>query len=302
MSAVPLRRSRWLGLLAVIVLAACASPSAPASTQGLTGSEQTSALPTSAAAPSIASTASAVAGISGTFDIGNGRSLYMQCAGSGSPTILLEAGDQDNGGSGWARVFPKLVGETRTCFYDRAGLGRSSPATGCREMDDILGDLEHLLAAAKLEGPFVVVGASGGGFIAAAFAARHPGDVAGMVFVETPKALTAALYLEILPEIACDAPGNVEHRDYLAVEHAAWDHRAKIGDFPLTVMSNDWGDSVRPNSDEATNVADQRGWFVLSPERASQVVVTSGHDINDNEPGLVVEEILKVLAAARAAA
>jgi hypothetical protein len=46
-------------------------------------------------------------------------------------------------------------------------------------------------------------------------------------------------------------------------------------------------------------VVDQRGWLVLSPQ-ARQVVVTSGHDVPDNEPDLVIREILRMLDAARA--
>lgn len=238
--------------------------------------------------------------IEGVFDIGADRSLYLRCIGAGEPTILLEAGDEDSGPEHWRLVGGPLSDATRTCVYDRAGLGRSSDATGCRQLDDILDDLDALLAAAGVEGPYVLVGASGGGFLMAGFAARHREDVAGMVFVETPKALTAELYPEILPEIACDAPNNIERRDYLAVEHAAWDHREQLGDFPLTVLSNDYGEAAEPGSDEARNVEDQQGWFVLSPDHAKQVVVTSGHDLSSNEAELVITEILAVLEAARA--
>lgn len=293
------RRVQVAFVLVATLVAACASPAAPVSS----GIPSGSPAPTVVAAPpspSAAPTASPLARIAGTFDIGGGRSLYLECLGSGSPTVLLEAGDGDTGASAWGRVVPSLVSETRACTYDRAGLGRSSPATGCRQMDDILDDLDALLAAADIEGPYVLVGASGGGFLIAGFAARHPDKVAGMVFVETPKALTAELYPEVVPEIACDAPGNIERRDYLAVEHAAWDNRQALGNFPLIVMSNDYGDSAEPNTDEATNVEDQRGWFELAPENAEQVVVTSGHDIPGNEPRLVVEQILTVLEAARA--
>lgn len=237
--------------------------------------------------------------ISGTFELGDGEELYLQCIGSGSPTILLEAGDTDSGTNAYAPILQDLMRETRTCTYDRAGIGRSSPATGCRQLDDILDDLDALLGAAGLEGPYVLVGASGGGFLMAGFAMRHPEDVSGMVFLETPKALTAELYPEILPDIACDAPTNNEHRDYLAVEHAAWDNRRQIGDFPLTVISNDYGDSVEPNTDEATNVEDQRGWYDLTSAEGRQVVVTSGHGVVYAETETVLEEILAVLAAAR---
>ena len=96
-------------------------------------------------------------------------------------------------------------------------------------------------------------------------------------------------------EIACDSPNNIEHRDYIAVEHEVWDARAEIGDFPMTVVSNDYGPEAPPG-DEQTNVVDQQGWLVLSPN-SKQVVVTSGHDVVWNESALVIEEILAVLAA-----
>ena len=103
--------------------------------------------------------------------------------------ILLEAGDE-SGVEEWTPVFESLADQTRTCAYDRAGIGRSIEATGCRGVDELLGDLEALLAAADLAGPYLLVGASGGGFLMAGFAARHPDDVAGLVLVETPKAIT----------------------------------------------------------------------------------------------------------------
>jgi len=274
------------------MLSACASPQSVASSPA--GSEVTS----SSATTSPIGSPTADADISGSFDIGGGRSLYLQCEGSGSPTILLEAGDQSDIRQ-WRLVLPILTAEARVCTYERAGIGRSSPATGCRGMDDLLGDLEALLDAAEIRPPYVLVGTSGGGFIMVGYAMRHPDQVAGMVLVETPKALTAELYPEIVPQIECDAPGNIERRDHLAVEHAAWDNRREIGDFPMTVISNDYGDEAEPNTDEFTNVADQHDWLVLTSAEGRQVVVTSGHGVPENEPRLVADEILAVLEAAR---
>jgi hypothetical protein len=290
---------RWLATsVAAIALAACASPAAPGPT--VPASAVASVAPGgSPTAPPTTIPAPTVARLAGSFDIGGGRELYLECLGSGSPTILLEAGDEDSGAGAWQSVLPKVLNSTRTCLYDRAGVGRSSPAEGCRQLGDILDDLDALLAAASIKGPFILVGASGGGFLIAGFAARHPEQVSGMVFVETPKALTAKLYPEILPEIACDAPNNIERRDYLKVEHAAWDHRTKLGNFPLVVMSNDYGDTVPANTDEATNVEDQRGWYDLTSGKTSQVVVTSGHNIAFDDPERVADQILGVLGATR---
>ena len=170
-------------------------------------------------------------------------------------------------------------------------------ATGCRGVDELLGDLEALLSVAGLAGPYVLVGASGGGYLMAGLAARHPADVAGLVLVETPKAITVStLPPEVVDQIACDSPTNIERRDYIAVEHDVWDARAEIGEFPMTIISNDYGPDAPPG-DEQTNVADQQDWLVLSPN-SKQVVVTSGHDVVWNESELVIDEILAVLAAA----
>ena len=230
------------------------------------------------------------------YDIGEGRTLYLRCAGEGSPLILLEAGDE-RGVDKWFQMFDALASQTRTCAYDRAGIGRSSEAVGCRGLDDILDDLDALIGAAGLDGPYLLVGASGGGFLMAGLAARHPGEVAGLVLLETPKgAPVSTLPPEVVEAIACDSPTNIERRDYAGIEQAAWDARAQIGEFPMTIVSNDSGPDAPAG--EQTNVADQRGWLVLSPS-SKQVIVTSGHDVVQNEPELVEAEILAVLAATR---
>ena len=46
------------------------------------------------------------------------------------------------------------------------------------------------------------------------------------------------------------------------------------------------------------NVENQRGWLVLSP-RAEQVVVDTGHAVEEEDPELVTDSILDVVQAAR---
>jgi hypothetical protein len=213
--------------------------------------------------------------------VAGGRNVYVQCAGSGSPTIILESGDETDH-SQWGLVAPSLAERTRTCSYDRLGIGASDKPTGCRQLKDLNGDLEALLRATGEDGPYVVVGTSGGGFLMAGFAYAHPHDVKGMAFVETPHAIIAKeAPPELLQELKCDSPMNEERRDYVAVENQAWTNREPIGDIPLVVISNDYGDSYE-NEEQRTNVKDQKGWFKLSPQ-ARQVVVTSGHNVPEND-------------------
>ena len=200
--------------------------------------------------------------------------------------FLLEAGDE-LGVTDWGLVMPSLATETRVCAYERAGVNRSDNATGCRGVDEVVGDLEALIDAAAIPGPYVLVGASGGGFLIAELAARHPDEVAGIVFAEVPEAIG-----EVPPDLAevikCDGLTNIERRDYVAIEREVWERRAEIGDFPMTIISDDHGD----------NAENQRGWLVLSPN-SKQVLVTSGHDVPENEPDVVIREILDVLEEAR---
>ena len=124
-------------------------------------------------------------------------------------------------------------------------------------------------------------------------------DVAGIVLAETPHAIIPSeAPQELLDELDCRSSLNQERRDYVAVERYAWEQRHRIGRIPMTAISNDYGQSYG-NEEQRTNVKDQRGWLVLSP-LAKQVVVTSGHDVPENEWGLTVQEILRVLAEARA--
>ena len=112
------------------------------------------------------------------------RGLYVRCTGSGSPTVVMEGGDEDTGDS-YAFAQPSISEVARTCVYDRANLGRSDPVDGPRGLTELVGDFEALLQAAKIPGPYVLVGTSGGGYISAD-AFEHPDEVAGMVFVEVP--------------------------------------------------------------------------------------------------------------------
>ena len=129
----------------------------------------------------------------------------------------------------------------------------------------------------------------------AGFAYEHPTEVAGVVLAETPKAIKTE---KAPPGINCDGQDNVERRDYVTVENDAWNNRHLVGDIPMTVITNDYG--AYPLDEEGrTNVKDQQGWLVLSPQ-AKQIIVTSGHNVPGNEPALVADEILKVVQAARA--
>jgi pimeloyl-ACP methyl ester carboxylesterase len=113
-----------------------------------------------------------------------GRTLNIYWSGEGSPAVVFDSGGNQPGYS-WVLVQPEVAKSTRACWYDRAGYGWSDPAPHQRSSADIADDLHKLLRAAGVPPPYVLVGHSFGGFNVRVFAAQNPGEVAGMVLVDS---------------------------------------------------------------------------------------------------------------------
>ena len=157
------------------------------------------ASPPSAAGDGPSSSASPPSGdIAGTFDIGGGRQMYLECTGTGSPTVVLVSG-QRGSAADWSistndqepsPVFEQVAEFTRVCAYDRPGtpvgenFSRSDPAPQPTTALAMVEDLHAVLTAAAEPGPYVLVGHSAGGLAARLYAATDPGDVTGLVLVD----------------------------------------------------------------------------------------------------------------------
>ncbi|MHA7208384.1 alpha/beta hydrolase [Arthrobacter sp. MDT1-65] len=129
------------------------------------------------------------------IDVG-GHRLYLDCTGSGSPTVVIEPG-AGLMSSDLALIAPRVARDTRVCIYDRAGRGWSDPADTPQDGARIATDLHTLLQRGNEPGPYVLAGHSFGGLYALTFAARYPGEVAGLVLVDsTAPAAEPAPHLE----------------------------------------------------------------------------------------------------------
>jgi pimeloyl-ACP methyl ester carboxylesterase len=119
------------------------------------------------------------------IDMGGYR-LHINCTGSGSPTVVIEAGLSDWSAS-WSLVQLGVEKTTRVCTYDRAGLGYSTAGPLPRNARQFAQELHTLLQRANVPGPYILVGHSIGGYTAIVFAHDYSGEVSGVVLVDSTR-------------------------------------------------------------------------------------------------------------------
>lgn len=180
----------------------------------------------------------------GLVDIG-GRSIYMESAGAGSPTVVLIAGALGRGDV-WSRdqqqpegeremVFSAVARFTHVIEYDRPGTigevntslepnaplfypSRSDDVPQPRTGEEFVQELHDLLQAAGVPAPYVLVGHSVGGLYAQLFAMTYPDEVVGMVLADaTNEEVWEEFHKALTPEQwALFEPGTVRNEELLA--------------------------------------------------------------------------------------
>jgi pimeloyl-ACP methyl ester carboxylesterase len=113
------------------------------------------------------------------------RQLHIYCIGEGSPTVVLEA-PAAGMSAAWGWVQPEVAQTTRTCSYDRAGLGWSEAGDRPFEPSTVPDHLHTLLDRAGERGPYVLVGHGLGAAFAKLYAARFGADVRSLILIDPP--------------------------------------------------------------------------------------------------------------------
>src|SRR5436190_614794 len=116
-------------------------------------------------------------------DLG-GHRLHLCCTGKGSPTVVVENGLGDFSFD-WILVQSRVSGFTRICTYDRAGYAWSDPGPRPRTFAQLNLELRDALAKLGEKAPYVLVGHSFGGPVVRQYALTYPGEVVGMILVDS---------------------------------------------------------------------------------------------------------------------
>jgi pimeloyl-ACP methyl ester carboxylesterase len=252
----------------------------------------------------------ATGAFSGPVDIG-GRSLWLECMGEGSPTVVLESGSPFMTNTDWYSVQAGIAEVTHVCAYDRANVGSSDPAPKPRSVQQMADDLDALLTAAGVPGPYVLAPYSFGPWVTRIYASQHPEKVAGLALIDPePLGLEARWQAVLPPELGARWIedywiGNPEEIDFAASEAqlAAADplpavplivlaHTPGMGDYlipdgwPSDVLDPIWQELV---ADQAREVP---GGRLIVAENAS-------HGMVFTTPDPVIEAVRQVVEAVR---
>lgn len=266
----------------------------------------------------------------GPIEIGNGRHLYLECHGRGSPTIILESG-YHNSSDPWNQsqvvapavgpgVLPTLADDHRVCTYDRPGTlrypdppsisDRSSPVVMPRTALDVVQDLHALLAAAHVPGPYVLVGHSLGGLFIRLYAQTYPDQVRACAFVD-------AFAVEIPGLMGSDWPIYRQQLDHPLPQFANADSFEVI-DFdksiaqvaearpfppvPTVVLTRTEPFAVPGSVSEEQSATLERAWrdgasdlIALRPQTPHLIATDSDHFIQIRQPDLVAAGVRLVI-------
>ncbi len=263
----------------------------------------------------------------GLVDIG-GRSLYLECRGSGGPTVILESGAGNDGrvwdtvaleGATKVAVLPAVAGFTHVCAYDRPNTfldpdhpSRSDPLAMPRTAAEIVADLHELLTAASVPGPYVMVGHSFGGLVTRLYASTYPADVVGLVLVDAVhddwwETLDSAL-TPAQRDAAAAEPAEFPGLERIDTDASADQMReaaatSPLRPMPLVVLTHgrpwDWPPGFPVDAIEAIWRPLQDDLIALVPDARLVVAEQSRHHIQIDEPNLVIEAIRQVVDAVR---
>ncbi|GGP24395.1 alpha/beta fold hydrolase [Silvimonas amylolytica] len=241
---------------------------------------------------------------SGQQTLSGGGKIGWTVAGSGKPTVVLQAGLGDDR-STWNKVFPDLSAHYRVFAYDRPGYGSSSHASTPRDPCTIATELHDLLRAAQIPPPYLLVGHSIGGMYQYVYARMYPDEVAGLVLVDathpdhwrnmqaqsgTQAALLKGMRLTVFtPAMRPEFDDQEKCLERIA--------RTPALGKPVQVLVRTRFDLMEQGDFEQQVHQEEADWLVLTG--AAQVQsVNSGHYIQQDQPSAVLAAVASVAAKA----
>lgn len=271
-------------------------------------------------------------------EIVGGRALFLDCQGSGAPTVFVIPG-KGSYAEAWnvvvppddpvrsspydtisraqlvpspEAVQPTVARDTRICVYDRPdtrpdGPDRSTPVPQPHSVQQDVDDVVALIGAAQLQAPLVFVAHSYGGLVLDLLARTRPDLVAGIVMVDAVS--------EFLLDVGSPAQNAAFNRDSATPPEPGGeavlmdDAFARISTapplpgVPAIVLSADKfapPEALRPDNYTLAQIHRANDMLAAALGTTNVLATGSGHNMMLYQPKFVADNIVAIVDRVRA--
>ncbi|MBK7935647.1 MAG: alpha/beta fold hydrolase [Lewinellaceae bacterium] len=230
----------------------------------------------------------------------NGHQLTAYLYDKGSDYVAVFESGLGDGVMPWRdqKVLEQSAENTSVIGYNRAGYADSGIGPAPRDIPALRKDLEMLLEATFPGKKYILVAHSLGGLVLRDFALKNPQKTAAMLFVdpshESYNQPTDALEDMLVAAFGPNSGAGMEARQLVEdLQYAA--AMPDLPARPVVVLT-----STQTSADN--NAADRQKWYDAHEELGAGITdfthvgtASSGHYIQRDEPGLVLEYLNKLL-------
>ncbi len=243
----------------------------------------------------------------------NGKKQYYFLKGKNKPTLVFINGL----GPEMDEFFPlqhKLANQFQTLSYNRAGIGKSEAYNNERNLENICNELHELLNRLSVKDSIVLVGHSRGGLIARYYQSKFPDKIIGMLLIDPaiPELWHKKIALRTTDEqkefdayyktfytdsVKYSATIRNEFKQFFNSDSASMVNKVLPTKIPLTLLVSTKVTTEKYSAKEVQLKIGEINTNYNKQAPQARIIFTdkSGHFIHDDEPELVLKEILLLM-------
>jgi pimeloyl-ACP methyl ester carboxylesterase len=241
-----------------------------------------------------------------------GKKHYYRLSGEGNPVVVFVSGlgpTMDD----FLKIQNKISKTNQTLCYDRAGVGNSEPINNERNLKNISDELKEFLYKVIPGKEFILVGHSRGGLIVRYFANKYPENVKGLVLLDpaipewkykkrTLRTEQEKIDFDKLSNSFCTDSSIYSYTIRSEFKNTYITDSALVADkgfpinLPVTMLVSSKVGKEKYNAKEMEQKFDLVKSYLKSAPHIRLVFTNrSGHFIHEDEPKLVIKEIILLL-------
>ncbi|MEO1261745.1 MAG: alpha/beta hydrolase [Bacteroidota bacterium] len=231
----------------------------------------------------------------------NNRKVEYVEAGNGSPTVVLETGLGPDIKT-WLPIFDSLAAITHVFAYNRPGYGNSGLLHAPENVKQVAEQLHENLKATGQQAPYILMGHSAGGLYINMFARLYPDEVASVVFLDASHPEQFEYFRKhqpLLYSMLVSSTTKSKRKYELSIIKGTMSDFVDAPPFPnVPIVVLTAGKKSSPLETDRLRqkwLRFQSELAALSEESNHVVVEGSGHFIHKDKPGVVLEEIRKII-------